>query len=58
MQFSTLSRPDGEAKEGGGFSVAFRLEGREGSRVSLYGLRALALHRVQLHGAHYAVLLR
>lgn len=57
MQFSSLSGPHSEAEESGGLSVAFRLEGREGSRVPFDRLRALALHRVELHGADHAVLL-
>ena len=58
MQFSALRSSDGEAEEGRRLSVALGLEGGERGRVPLDGLRALALYGVELHRAHYAVLLR
>lgn len=57
MQFSSLRGSDSEAEESGGLGVSLRLESCEGSRVTFDRLRALALYRVELHGAYHAVLL-
>lgn len=58
MQFPALSSTYGEAEQRGSLRVAFGLEGGEGGGVTLDRLRALPFHGIQLHRAHYAVLLR
>lgn len=57
MKFSTLRRSYGKAEQRGWFSITLGLECGERSRMTFDGLRAFALHGVQLHSTYYTVLL-
>lgn len=56
--FSARLSSHGEAEQGRLFGVALHLELCKSSSVSFNGLRHLPVHRVQLHRANHAVLLR